>query len=752
MGRAGVCLHAENLPATMKITMDLSGTRRAGARSFHSRLTPVAISLLAIWAGHARAQTAPATTTGTTSATTATSTSGTDNVLPAVTVTSAADATTEGSGSYAASSATVAGGTPQPLQEIPSSVSVLTRQRMDDQNMTRIQDALLYVTGVESLNYGDGTAYYKARGNYLGIEFDGVSVVSGLQYQTQFDLAMYDRIEVFRGPEGVMTGAADPIDAGGTVNLVRKRPQDTFHIATETQVDTFGSVRQMVDVTGPLNKDGSLRGRAVIVGSDGLKSVDGVREKTFMAYGALDYDINPRTTLSFSAAYEVDPVSGFDYGIGGTPANTRLPSSYSQNFSPSWNYSYTSLAETNLNLTHKFENDWKSQTTLFYRHELQSSEYAYSGPGVNQDGFADYADQRQRITYDWFGADANVSGPVQLFGQTHTFTIGANYSLLTETSQSGFASLDGPFGGAYNVFDPDSVPQVSIPFSFGSNIRTEQYGVYAQGRIHLAKPLTLVLGARETFFNEESQSFLPTVSDWTTNTRMNGRFLPSAALVYDIVPWLSAYVSYSKIFSPQTATTFAGGALPPATGEQFETGLKGTFLNGRLGATAALFRINTENVAIADPDNPTGSIAGGGARNEGFELEVTGEPLPNWNVYAGYTYLNQDFTNQTGNFSDGTDPKHLFKLWTTYRLSQGVLNGVMIGGGMLAQSWITRGVDQGGYAIFNAQVGYRFNKHLDASLTLNNMFNREYYVRPPGTFFSEFGDRRNLMLTVRSDF
>ena len=726
----------------MKTTMDHSRSkRRAKARLFQSQLTPVAISLIAMWAGHARAQSTPASTTSDSS------------VLPAVTVTSDADATTEDSGSYRARNATVAGGVAQPLQEIPASVSVLTRQRMDDQNMTQIQDALLYVTGVEALNYGDGTAYYKSRGNNLGVEFDGVSVVSGLQYQTQFDLAMYDRIEVFRGPEGVMTGAADPTDAGGTVNLVRKRPQATFHLETETQIDSFGAVRQMVDVTGPLNKDGSLRGRAVIVGSDGLQSVDGVREKKFMVYGALDYDFNPRTTLSLSAAYEVNPVSGFDYGIGETDSGTRLPSSYSQNFSPSWNYSYTSLAETNLNLTHRFENDWQSSTTVFYRHELQSSDYAYSGPGVTDDGLSSYGDQRQRITYDWFGADTHVSGPINLFGQTHTLTVGANYSLQNETEKSGFVSLTGPFAdGDYNVFDPDSVPNVSVPFTFGSNIRTEEYGVYAQARIHLAKPLTLVLGARETFFNEESQTILPTVSDWSTEARMNGKFLPSAALVYDIVPWLSAYVSYSKIFEPQTATTFTGGALPPATGDQYETGLKGTFLNGRLGATAALFRINTENVAIADPDNPTGSIAGGGARDQGFEFEVTGEPLPNWNVYAGYTLLNESFTNQTANYSDGTDPQHLFKLWTSYRLSQGLLKGVTVGGGMLAQSSITRGVEQGGYAIFNAQVGYRINKHLDASLTLNNMFNREYYVRPPGTFFSEFGDRRNLMLTVRTDF
>jgi outer membrane receptor for ferric coprogen and ferric-rhodotorulic acid len=81
-----------------------------------------------------------------------------------------------------------------------------------------------------------------------------------------------------------------------------------------------------------------------------------------------------------------------------------------------------------------------------------------------------------------------------------------------------------------------------------------------------------------------------------------------------------------------------------------------------------------------------------------------------------------------------------------------MFNAVTLGGGMLAQTRISRGVDQGAYAIFNAQVGYRFNKHLEASLQLNNIFNRDYYIRPPGNFYSVFGDKRNVMLTVRSDF
>ncbi|VWD32101.1 TonB-dependent siderophore receptor [Burkholderia lata] len=733
----------------MKTTTDRSGAPRAPMTGWRLRapcLTPLALAMLGIASPCVRAQVTPDTSGG---------------VLPAVTVTAPAspDATTEGTGTYAAKRATIAGRTAERIKDIPRSVSVMTRQQMDDQNLTTIQEALRYVTGVTSVDYGDGTAYFRARGTQLGIEFDGVPIASGLQYKQQFDLAMYDRIEVQRGPAGVIDGAGEP---GGTVNLVRKRPQDRFHLSTETQVGSFGSVRQMVDVTGPLNKDGSLRGRAVLVGSDGLESVERIRGKNVMAYGALDYDFSPRTTLSLSAAYQVSPVSGLDYGAAGvvnasmTALTGRVPSAYTQNFSPSWNYSYTSVQEVNGNLVHRFANDWTSSTTLFYRHELLKGYYAYAGPGSLPNGLAQYGDQRQRNAIDWFGADTNVSGPVRLFGQTHTLTFGANYTVMSTTAQSGYVRLKGPYGGAaglFNLFDPNAVPAVDVPYTYGENDRTMQYGFYAQARIRVAKPLTLVLGGREVFVQTRSQTLLPTVQDWTTGAQIDHRFLPSAGLVWDIVPWLTAYANYSRFVTPQTETFYGGGGLPPRTGEQYEVGVKGSFLDGRLDATAALFRINDNNRAVGDPLHPNFSVAEGHVRDQGVELEVTGQPAPDWNVYAGYTYLDAGYDSGSDAYlTDGTDPKHLFKMSTKYTFSRGLLRGVSIGGGVLAQTRISRGVEQGAYAIFNAQIGYRFSKHVEASLQLNNVFNRDYYIRPPSRFYSVFGDKRNVMLTVRSDF
>ncbi|NBI45273.1 TonB-dependent siderophore receptor [Burkholderia sp. ISTR5] len=729
----------------MGISMDVwrRGRRVSYRQAGAIRLTPIAIALCATWAGAAHAQQAGSAAQST--------------ALPTVSVSAEADATTEDSGSYASRNATIGGRTPVPIKEIPASVSVLTRQRMDDQNMTTIQDALRNMTGVSAFEYGDGTAYYHARGTQLGIEFDGVSIVSGLQYLQQFDLGIYDRVELIRGPNAVLDGNGEP---GGTVNLVRKRPQKEFHIGTETQVSSFGGVRQMVDVTGSLNKDGTLRGRAVLIGSDQHQSIDRARTKEVTAYGAIDWDITPRTTLSMSAGYQVNTNTGFDYGASGlfaTPTSpapfARVPSSFSQNFAPDWNYAYNSLQEVNANLVHRFSGGWKSQTTLFYRHEFVKADEADSGPGALAPGIARYTERRQQNTYDWFGADTNVSGPIQAFGRTHTLTVGANYSLMSETAYSGNASLAGPGPlGTFSLYDPNVIGKVDVPFTFGTNTRLVQYGFYAQARVKLLDPLTLVLGGREAFYEQRSQSLLPTVADWQTDVNLNHKFLPSVGLVWDITRNTTAYASFSRFLAAQVANEVGGSLVPPRTGEQYEIGVKNSFLGGRLNTTAALFRINDNNRAVADPNNPGFSIPAGKVRDQGFEFEVTGQPTENWNVYAGYTYLNAAYENTAADLSEGTDPKHLFKLWTKYAFSSGKLRGLSVGGGMLAQTQTTRGVVQGGYAIFNAQVGYRFNKHVEASLALNNIFNRDYYLRPPSNFYSVFGDRRNVMLTVRSDF
>jgi outer membrane receptor for ferric coprogen and ferric-rhodotorulic acid len=671
--------------------------------------------------------------------------------LPAVRVTAGneLDAVSEGTQSYAAGAVTLFGKQPVATKDIPSSVSVVTRQRMDDQNMTSVSDALNYSTGITAVDYGDGTTYFKSRGYDVGIEFDGVPLASGIQYEPQFDLAMYDRVEVFRGPSGLMDGAGEP---GGTVNLVRKMPADTFHFGSQTSIGSYGDYRQQLDVTGPMNDEGTLRGRAVVVGQDQHTFLENEVNKHVMAYGALEYDVSPATMLSFSGGIQSNPLRGFDYGpslyTDGSPVRGRT----TRNYSPDWNYSDINMQEANAVLSHTFSNDWKSRTTLFYRHILSKSDYAYSGGGVDpQTNESDYTGQRQRIVNDWFGLDSNLSGTVSAFGRRHTLTLGANYQLNKQSSRSGFADL-----GNYDIFSPNDIPRPDIDFTSGTRQRIQQVGVYGQGNIELADPLHLILGGRLAAFSQKSQPFLPESGDWTTSYNERHKFVPYTGLVLDLTPQIATYVSYTKIFSPQSATTWDGQGLPPRTGEQYETGIKGDFMDHRLQSSLALFRINDEHRAIDDPDHPTGSVAGGRARSDGLELELNGNILPQWDIYASYTLLTANYVNDPtyGNARfDDEEPRQQAKLWTLWHFRGGALDGFRVGGGVRAQSETDRDAwQQGGYALVDLQAGYRFNKHLDASLTLNNVFDRDYYARVPSSYFSERGEPRNVMLTVSVDY
>ena len=142
-----------------------------------------------------------------------------DPVLPEVSVYG------ERESAYRAEQLSVASKLPQAAREIPQSVSVLTRAQMDDQNMVTTWDALSQITGVQAVANDITQGQYHARGGSLELQNDGVPSGMSLSGYQQFDLALYERIEVLRGPSGLLQGAGS---FSGTVNLVRKRaPLDT---------------------------------------------------------------------------------------------------------------------------------------------------------------------------------------------------------------------------------------------------------------------------------------------------------------------------------------------------------------------------------------------------------------------------------------------------------------------------------------------------------------------------------------------
>jgi len=249
------------------------------------------------------------------------------------------------------------------------------------------------------------------------------------------------------------------------------------------------------------------------------------------------------------------------------------------------------------------------------------------------------------------------------------------------------------------------------------------------------------------------------------------KFTPYAGVVYDLDAVHSVYASWTRIFNPQNYATASGALLAPQEGTNYELGIKGEYLEGRLNTSLAVFRIDLDNL----PDQLPNAQCQGGltscyapageVRSQGFEAEISGEILPGWQLAAGYTYASAKRRGEsssydpTGTFSVGDRygtniPRHLFKLFTTYRLP-GEWNRWRVGGSLHVQNRIYTpwGVSQGGYAVVGLNAGVDVNKQLNLALNVNNVFDRRYYASVGSmTDANFFGEPRSVTLTARYSF
>ncbi|CAI3810475.1 Ferripyoverdine receptor [Pseudomonas sp. MM223] len=480
-------------------------------------------------------------------------------------------ATTENSGSYTTGALTIGKGE-QKLKDIPQSVSVVTRQRLDDQNMNSLQDAMRQVTGatIKSYNAGSNLNDVYIRGFLVDqVQVDGVSQRTGQgDMATSFDLAMFDRVEVLRGPSGLYQGAGEP---GGTINLVRKRALGQFGLSGELSAGSWDRYHSTVDITGPLNDQGNLRGRFVTAYENNQSFVDYAQNERPMVYGRLEYDITPATTLSLGGAYQRNN-STPAFGLPAYASGKLLDVSRSTFVDAKWNELDERLWESFFEVDHTLDNGGQFKTSLTYRDaETPTRNFTWTDDAVTEGTGDSYA-----IAYSYYthiksvGVDSFVTLPVEAFGRSHELTVGAEYQHLDKTFTYG--------GGDYfpiNVFDPGSIdiPKQDYDMPNGNWSKSNQYGAYARAKISATDWLDVIAGGRLTWFDSDARNANPFFNQFnSTNTNIDHKFIPYAALVAKLTPELSAYASYTSIFKPQTEVDADGVPIDPRKGKQYEPG------------------------------------------------------------------------------------------------------------------------------------------------------------------------------------
>lgn len=654
-------------------------------------------------------------------------------------------------------------------RDIPQSVSIISEQRMNDQQLQTLGDVMDSTLGISKSQADSDRVSYFSRGfqidNYM---VDGIPTWFESRWNlgdALTDMALYERVEVVRGSNGLMTGTGNP---SASINMIRKHATSReFKGNVSAEYGSWNKQRYVMDLQSPLTDDGNVRARIVAGYQDNDSWLDRYHnEKNFFS-GIIDADLGETTSLAVGYEYQKIKVDSPTWG--GLPRwNTDgSKNSYdrARSTAPDWAYNDKEINKVFVTLKQRFADTWQATMNATHSEIKFDSKTMYVDAYVNKaDGMLVGPYSSYGPGYDYVGGtgwnsgkrkvdalDLFADGGYDLFGRQHNLMFGGSYSKQNNRYFSSWANVFPAEIGSFNNVN-GNFPQTDwAPQSLAQDDTTHMKSLYAATRISLADPLHLILGARYTNWRIDTLSYSMEKNHTT----------PYAGLVYDINDNWSTYASYTSIFQPQNKRDSSGKYLTPVTGNNYEVGLKSDWMNSRLTTTFAVFRIEQDNVAQstgAPIPGTSGDIAyktAKGTVSKGVEFEVNGAITDNWQMTFGATrYVAED---NEGNAVNPNLPRTSVKLFTSYRLP--VMPALTVGGGVNWQNRVytdtatpygTFRAEQGSYALVDLFTRYQVTKNFSVQGNVNNLFDKTYDTNVEGSIV--YGEPRNVSITANYQF
>jgi len=638
---------------------------------------------------------------------------------------------------------TAATGLDLSLKETPQSVSVITAAQIETFALDTVNDLLAYVPGINVEKVETDRTYYNARGfDITNFQVDGLGLplIWGIQFG-DLDTALFERVEAVKGANSLMTGTGNP---SATINYVRKRPTDTFEGEVSAQLGSWQDKRLEVDLSGPLNSEGTVRGRFVYTNQDKESYLDHNAVNRNVYYGVVTWDATSRLSLTAGYSKQDNRSKGVLWGAlplvysDGTLVDYPTSASTSADWTH-WNVEdQTGFAEA----AYAFENGWrvKGVATVKRFEEHAQLLYAFGAPDPTTGlGVAGMTGIYPSI-YEQYMADVQASGPVSLFGRTHELVIGAHASRAEGKEWEDFSE---DFPAYPSIFDWGSqqVAEPDYPGAYLAARSTDRMQrLYAAAHLDLSDRLKAVVGASAVKLKSRGYSY------GSDTSKDEEKVSPYVGAVFDVTPNLSLYASYTDIFNPQSEVDVNQQTLSAAHGESYEAGIKSQWFDGRLYATAAAFKTKQYGLAEYAGVLPNGKSYYTGLDTfvEGFELEAAGRITDQWTINGGYTDLSIEG-------EDGSDvrtyiPRRTFKLATTYEIPN--LRNLKLGAAVRWQDDIyvedVVTIPQDAWAELDLSASVDVTEQVRASLNVKNatdekhltslMWNQSYYAAPRSVY------------------
>ncbi|MEA5505971.1 TonB-dependent receptor [Halotia wernerae UHCC 0503] len=655
---------------------------------------------------------------------------------------------------YRVPNASTATRTDTPLRDIPQTIQVVPEKVIRDQKVTRLRDALLNVGGV--IQYGGfaGTSdQIGIRGFSGGGLFGGNILVDGFKDARGGirETANVERIEVLKGPASVLYGGVEP---GGVINLVTKQPLKDPYYNAELSLGSFYTFRPSIDFSGPLNPDRALSYRlnAVYENSDGFRDFNQNVQRFFVS-PTLRWELGEATNLTFQFDYLNDErpfdrgFLAFGEGILDIPLERFLGEPDDVRRVEEIGLSYR--------LEHNFNDNWKIRNAFRY---ASSDDFDYRAEPLSLNETTGILSRNFRSNDDYqetYTLQTDLVGKFATGSINHTLLFGVDLARATSGGTqkrlpAGLTPSINVFNPVYNVIPRPGLEELTVVVRDNQDT-SDGLGIFLQDQIALTDNFKLVVGGRLDIVDQNSKSFL----DGSESNQYDTAFTPRLGIVYQPIEPISLYANYSQSFQPNFATRTDGSFLEPERGTQYEVGVKGEFLDGRLAATLAAYHITKSNIATTDPNDSESSIPIGEQRNQGIELNVAGEISPGWNVIASYSYIDAEITENNDGLAGNRPPNVPFNtasLWTTYELQSGDLQGLGFGVGLFyigdrqgdtENTYIIPSYLRTDVAIYYQRDNWR------AGINIQNLFNEKYFL---GANFGRVAVEPGAPLTVIGSF
>lgn len=679
---------------------------------------------------------------------------------------------------------------------VPITSSSLTQQTFRDQQVTRLEDALEYVSATEIAPDGHSSAGFEIHGfptyqYYL----DGVRVSPDLHRDGFPDLADVDHVDIMKGPASLLYGRTEP---GGLVNVVTKQPPATALVSIEQRTGSFGRTDTLLDAGGPLSSGQSLLYRLNTAWESGGSFRQVPRSRRIFLAPVLTWSPSQRTETTAYLTY----LDSHDPSDSGIPIiGNRIPAVPISRSLDEGGEVHTTDLRVGARGSHTFQDGWTLHHHLDMRwlDTPQAPQVALAADGLdpNQCSASDCPVKRLLFVipisrgYTRY-ASVEMTRDLRAWGTRHSLLLGVE---LFQTASYSHLEIASDPSLTTDLFHPGSM---AIPLSLLQepdqgiyrNARERWTAAYVQDQVSFGDDFYLLVGVR---FDSASASIGQMTLGSLTGVSPPGVIFPALqqesglqiqmvkhreGLVWHPVPSLSFYALHTENFGAVPglyvgADGYSGVYLPPQSAAEWETGVKFAPTGGRFAATVAAFDLMKENVSstILEPAlDPTGALFfTGTVRNKGLEVDVRGEMLPGLQYLANFAYIDSriffvpsaiggELVGSTGNRFFGV-PRNGGSAWLSYQFSDGAAHGLKLGAGVIARS--AREGDNAndyelpGFAKWDAFTAYGWRvgeTQLSVQLNVDNLFNARYFESVNGTHTVMPAYPRRWLASLRVQF